>query len=84
MARAIGIVEGPVRRLVVEDDRLHGVELADGRVVRRDAVFVRPVLVPHDDLLVGLGCATHDNGWVVADPTGRTSACPASGSPATP
>jgi len=72
-ARAIGIVEGPVTRLVVEDDRLQGVELAGGRVVRRDAVFVRPTLVPNSDLLVGLGCATHDNGWVVTDQTGRTS-----------
>ena len=73
VARAIGIVDGPVARLVVEDDRLHGVELADGRVVRRDAVFVRPTLAPNSDLLTGLGCANHDNGWVVADPTGRTT-----------
>jgi thioredoxin reductase len=29
--------------------------------------------VPNDDLLAGLGCTTHDNGWVVADTTGRTS-----------
>ena len=73
LARAIGVVEGPVARLVVEDDRLRGVELDDGRVVPRDAVFVRPAFVPHDDLLTQLGCATHDQGWVVADPTGRTS-----------
>ena len=51
MARAIGVVDGPVRRLVVEDDRLQGVELEDGRVVRRDAVFVRPGFVPNSDLL---------------------------------
>ncbi len=73
VARAVGIVEGPLRRLVVADDRLQGVELADGGVVRRDAVFVRPVLVPHAELLTGLGCATHDNGWVAADATGLTS-----------
>ena len=73
VARAIGIVDGPVGRLVVEDDRLHGVELEDGRVVRRDAVFVRPAFTPNSDLLTGLGCDTHENGWVVADPTGRTS-----------
>lgn len=72
-ARGVGVVDGPVARLVVADDRLQGVELADGRVVTRDAVFVRPRLVPHDDLLTALGCATHDSGWVVADPTGRTS-----------
>jgi thioredoxin reductase len=73
LARDVTIVEGPVRRLVVEDDRLRGVELEDGRFVPRAAVFVRPTFVPNGDLLADLGCATHDNGWVVADPTGRTS-----------
>ena len=47
-------------RLVVEDDRLTGVELATGQVVARAAVFVRPRFVPHDTLLTTLGCATHD------------------------
>jgi thioredoxin reductase len=73
VARGIGVVDGPLGRLVVEDDRLHGVELADGRFVRRDAVFVRPAFTPNSDLLTGLGCETHDNGWVIADPTGHTS-----------
>ncbi|MDX6373830.1 MAG: hypothetical protein QOD98_2818 [Nocardioidaceae bacterium] len=73
VARAIGIVDDPVGRLVVEDDRLAGVELEDGRVVRRDAVFVRPGFAPNSDLLAGLGCAMRETGWVVADPTGRTS-----------
>ena len=35
-----------VARLVVDNDRLHGVELADGTVVPRSAVFVRPGLRP--------------------------------------
>jgi thioredoxin reductase len=72
-ARAVGVVEGAVRRLVVEGDRLQGVELEDGRVVPRTAVFVRPRFVPHGDLLDQLGCATHENGWVVADPAGHTT-----------
>ena len=59
--------------MVVEDDRLQGVELEDGRFVRRDAVFVRPAFTPNSDLLAGLGCAMHETGWVVADPTGRTT-----------
>ena len=46
VARAIGVVDGTVTRLVVEDDRLTGVELADGQVVRRSAVFVRPRPLP--------------------------------------
>jgi hypothetical protein len=49
VARAIGVVDGPVARLVVEDDALTAVELADGRVVRRAAVFVRPRMVPDSD-----------------------------------
>lgn len=73
VARAIGVVDEPVARLVVENDQLSGVELESGRVVRRAAVFVRPHFVPNDDLLVRLGCATHDNGWVATDATGRTS-----------
>jgi len=72
-SRAIGIIEHPVARLVVESDRLVGVRLVTGHVVPRAAVFVRPRFVPNDTLLTGLGCATHDSGWVVADPTGRTS-----------
>lgn len=72
-ARTIPIIEGAIRRVVVEDDRLTGVELEDGHVVPRDAVFVRPRLVPHDSLLVALACDTDEQGWVVTDGTGRTS-----------
>jgi thioredoxin reductase len=73
LARGIEVVDSPVAGLVVEDDRLAGVELRDGRVVPREAVFVRPRFIPHDTLLVDLGCATHDNGWVAVDATGATS-----------
>ena len=30
-------------------------------------------MVPDNDALSSLGCAIDDNGWVVADATGRTS-----------
>jgi thioredoxin reductase len=73
IARTIGVVEGPVARLVVQDDELTGVELTDGRVVHRTAVFVRPGMVPDNDVLERLGCDIGTNGWVVADATGRTS-----------
>ncbi|MFN8082063.1 MAG: NAD(P)/FAD-dependent oxidoreductase [Kineosporiaceae bacterium] len=71
--RGIGVRDGRVERLVVEHDRLTGVQLASGETVTRSAVFVRPRFVPHDSLLTGLGCATAAGGWVVVDPTGRTS-----------
>lgn len=73
-ARGITVVEGEVAGLVVEHDRITGVELADGRVVPRTAVFVRPGIRPHPDgLLAGLGCRHDDAGFVCTDATGRTS-----------
>jgi thioredoxin reductase len=73
VARAIGVVDAPVARLVVEDDRLTGVETADGHVVPRSAVFVRPQFVANDTLLNDLGCAAGANGWVAVDPAGATT-----------
>jgi thioredoxin reductase len=74
-ARAIQVVEGEVQRLVVEEDRLTGVALVDGRVFDRAAVFVRPTMRPRlDGLLEGIGCELDELGFVVVDGTGRTSA----------
>src|SRR4051794_5929649 len=51
-ARGIRVVHGEVAKLVIEDDHLTAVELIDGNVVPRTAVFVRPINAPHpDDLL---------------------------------
>ncbi|KNB53080.1 NAD(P)/FAD-dependent oxidoreductase [Streptomyces caatingaensis] len=72
-ARRIRIADGEIKWLVVEDDTLRGVELSEGRVVPREAVFVFPRMVPNDALLTGLGCAKDDMGWVVTDGVGRTS-----------
>jgi thioredoxin reductase len=72
-ALGVGVVAGRVTRLVIADDRLEGVALEDGRVIRRAAVFVRPRMVPSSDLLATLGADTDDRGWVLADTMGRTS-----------
>jgi thioredoxin reductase len=72
-ARAVGVVEGTIEQLVIENDQLQGVRLDDGRVVPRDALFVPPRFVPNNDLLVGLGCDVDSAGWVTVDNTGRTS-----------
>ncbi|MFE7636151.1 NAD(P)/FAD-dependent oxidoreductase [Kitasatospora sp. NPDC057518] len=72
-ARDVRVVEGRIVRLVSDDGRLRGVELANGQVVPREAVFVFPQPVPRDALLFGLDCARDDNGWVTTDRTGRTS-----------
>ncbi|MEU3218541.1 NAD(P)/FAD-dependent oxidoreductase [Streptomyces sp. NPDC006971] len=72
-ARGLHLIEGEIKHLVVDDDRLRGIELADGRVVPRTAAFLFPRPVPHDELLTRLGCDRDDAGWVVTDRTGRTS-----------
>lgn len=71
-ARGIRVVEGEVARFVVSEDRLAGVELADGQVEPRAAMFVPPRMVPQDELLTGLGCRV-ENGWVAVDANGQTS-----------
>jgi thioredoxin reductase len=73
VARAIGVVEGAVAGLVIEDDHLTGVELTDGHVVPRAALFVPPRFVPHSGLLARLGCQVDELGWVVTSQFGATS-----------
>ena len=72
-ARAITIVEGDAQRVTVREDRLEGVELADGRVVRCDALFVPPRFVPNNGLLISLGCDVDDDGWAITATNGLTS-----------
>lgn len=72
-ARAVGIVEGAVSRILVENDQLRGVEVDGERIVARDAVFVPPRFVANSGLLAALGCELDDAGWVRSDRTGRTS-----------
>ncbi len=74
-ARGVPIAEGVIKRLVVNDDRLRGVELTEGHLVPRSAVFVFPRMVPRDALLRSLGCARGEQGWVTTDRSGRTSVC---------
>ncbi len=72
-ARGVRVVDGRIARLVIVNDRLHGVELVDGTIVPRTAVFVRPKFVPNSTLLTDLGCEADENGWVTHDATGRTT-----------
>lgn len=74
LARAIGVVEGTIDQLVIDEDHhLRGLQMRDGCVIPRDALFVPPRFVPNSHLLVGVGCDVDADGWVTADPTGRTS-----------
>lgn len=72
-ARGVRIEDGEVKRIVADGGRLRGVELADGRVVPRAAVFAGPAFEPHDGLLDAVDCARNPDGWVAVDPSGRTS-----------
>jgi thioredoxin reductase len=73
-ARGIAVVDGTVERLVVTDDRLRAIQLAGGRTVPRDALFIRPALSAHPDgPAAALGCDLLDGGLVRADADGRTS-----------
>jgi thioredoxin reductase len=73
-ARGIAVADGTVERLVVSDDRLQAVQLADGRTVPRAALFIRPSLRAHPDgLAAALGCELLTEGLVRTDADGRTS-----------
>jgi thioredoxin reductase len=73
-ARGIAVVDGSVERLVVTDDRLRAVQLADGRTIPRAALFIRPELRAHrDGPAAALGCELLPEGLLRADADGRTS-----------
>ena len=72
----IGVVTTPVSRMVLDDGRLTGVQVADGRVVARAAVFVAPSPVANDEAAVALGADTYQHRlgrFVTTDTVGRTS-----------
>lgn len=54
-AAGVQVVPGEVAGLVIEDDRITGVRLADGTEHTREVVFTAPRAVPQTDLLVQLG-----------------------------
>jgi thioredoxin reductase len=73
-ARGVRVVDGTVARLVVSDDRLEAVKLANGPCVSRDALFIRPALRAHPGgPAAALGCELLDGGLVRTAPDGRTS-----------
>ena len=73
-ARGITVVDGIVERLVIAEDRLQGVQLAGGRRVAREAIFIRPTLRANlDNPAVLLGCELREDGLVHTGPDGRTS-----------
>ncbi|MFE7599378.1 NAD(P)/FAD-dependent oxidoreductase [Streptomyces sp. NPDC057494] len=76
-AAGVRVVTGEVAGLVVEEDRLTGVRLADGRIVPRAVVFVAAQrLAARDGVLRELGAELRETPFgefVAVDGTGRTS-----------
>ncbi|MFE2265115.1 NAD(P)/FAD-dependent oxidoreductase [Streptomyces griseosporeus] len=72
----VRVVPGEVAGLVVEDDRLAGVRLADGTLHPREALFVAPRAVPRNELLERLGAELRDTpfgAYPVIDERGQTT-----------
>lgn len=75
-AAGVRVVPGEVAGLVVADDRLTGVRLADGTTHARSVLFTAPRPVPQTTLLEKLGAElteTPFGAYPVVDPTGRTT-----------
>lgn len=69
----VTIVESPLRRLIEHGGKLEGLELADGRRVSCDALFLSTALRQHSDLPQRLGCRFEKNGTLEVDATNQTS-----------
>ncbi|OSP43461.1 thioredoxin reductase [Streptomyces sp. 13-12-16] len=75
-AAGVEVVPGEVAELVVEDDRLTGVRLADGTTHARSVLFVGPRPAPQTSLLEALGAEMNETPfgtYPVIDPTGLTT-----------
>jgi thioredoxin reductase len=76
-ARGISVVDGEVASIEIAGDRLVGVRMSDGTLVRREALAVSSRMAARAGFLAGLGLtpAEHPAGvgeHIPADPTGRT------------
>ncbi|NUR43954.1 MAG: NAD(P)/FAD-dependent oxidoreductase [Streptomyces sp.] len=75
-AAGVKVVPGEVERLRIEDDRLTGVQLADGTTHAREVLFTAPRAVPQNDLPAQLGAELNETpfgAYPVVDATGRTT-----------
>lgn len=69
----ISIVTTPVKQLLHSNGHIHGVELADGVVVKVDAVFAKPAFHQQCDVPAKLGCKFTNHGHIETDDYGKTS-----------
>ncbi|WP_369240051.1 NAD(P)/FAD-dependent oxidoreductase [Streptomyces sp. R21] len=72
----VAVVPGEVAELLVDDDRLTGVRLADGTAHDRQVLFVAPRAVPRNSLFEQLGAELRETpfgSYPVVDETGLTT-----------
>lgn len=77
-ARDIPVVPGEVTSVAAEGDQITGIHLADGTLVKRQAITVAPRMVARTDFLAGIGLRPeqHPSGMgehIPTDATGRTA-----------
>lgn len=75
-AAGVDVVPGEVAELMVEDDRITGVRLADGTTHARSVLFTGPRPLPRTGLLERLGAEMDETpfgAYPVVDPTGLTT-----------
>ncbi|MGW0578246.1 NAD(P)/FAD-dependent oxidoreductase, partial [Streptomyces sp. NPDC002920] len=75
-AAGVRVVPGEVAGLTVQDDRLTGVRLADGKSYDREVLFVAPRAVPQNGLLEQLGAELAESpfgAYPVIDARGLTT-----------
>src|SRR5215469_8162222 len=76
-ARGISVMDGEVASMEIAGDRIVGVRMSDGTLVKRRVVAVSPRMTARAGFLGGLGLTTAEHPAAVgehipADPTGRT------------
>lgn len=71
-ALGVYIAEGAVQAVDDDGDGV-SVVLESGTAIHRSAVFVGPRFLPRHELLVELGCARRNSGWIETDAAGATS-----------
>ncbi|MET8565214.1 NAD(P)/FAD-dependent oxidoreductase [Streptomyces flaveolus] len=72
----VAVVPGEVAELVIADDRLTGVRLADGTVHDREVLYAAPRAVPRNELLTRLGAELRETpfgSYPVIDERGLTT-----------
>ncbi|MCA0757145.1 NAD(P)/FAD-dependent oxidoreductase [Paenibacillus sp. N4] len=73
-SRGVRIIDTPIAKFSGQNGLLERVHFTDGTHIKRSGGFVAPSLIPHVSFDEELGYETSENGGIVTDAVGRTSA----------